>query len=147
MLDYIISIAITCYRSALMAMKLANPCLYIYSLLNLMTEEIKVGHATFLLWPAQLIVVDICLNCVSNNQNKAGSTLTGKNMIPLIPLRHKVLDPSGSNYLVVKRMLHYIQGQSPSKGIREYFYYIDHQGMVRLRYFSMHLYLHTLDFL
>ena len=56
-----------------MAMKLANPCLCIYSLLNIMTEEIKVGHATFLLWPAQLIVVDICLNCVSNNQNKAGS--------------------------------------------------------------------------
>lgn len=24
----------------------------------------------------------------------------------------------------------YIQGQSPHKNIREYFYYIDHQGMV-----------------
>lgn len=24
----------------------------------------------------------------------------------------------------------YVQGQSPEKKIREYFYYIDHQGMV-----------------
>lgn len=25
----------------------------------------------------------------------------------------------------------YVQGQSPSRGVREYFYFIDHQGMVR----------------
>lgn len=29
-----------------------------------------------------------------------------------------------------KRYLNYVQGQSPAKGSREYFYYIDHQGMV-----------------
>ncbi|KAG0730385.1 UPF0598 protein C8orf82 [Chionoecetes opilio] len=28
------------------------------------------------------------------------------------------------------RRLHYEQGQSPKPGIREYFYYIDHQGML-----------------
>lgn len=33
----------------------------------------------------------------------------------------------------VARQVHYEQGQSPKKGIREYFYYIDHQGMVRER--------------
>ena len=27
---------------------------------------------------------------------------------------------------------HYVQGQSPERGIREYFYYIDHQGMLYL---------------
>lgn len=27
-------------------------------------------------------------------------------------------------------VLNYIQGQSPEKKMREYFYYIDHQGMV-----------------
>lgn len=26
----------------------------------------------------------------------------------------------------------FVQGQEPEKGIREYFYYIDHQGMVRI---------------
>lgn len=30
------------------------------------------------------------------------------------------------------RQIHYQQGQSPRKGIREYFYYIDHQGMLFL---------------
>ena len=28
------------------------------------------------------------------------------------------------------RYLHYIQGQSPEPNVREYFYFIDHQGMV-----------------
>lgn len=28
------------------------------------------------------------------------------------------------------RHIHYIQGQEPEPKIREYFYYIDHQGMV-----------------
>ena len=30
------------------------------------------------------------------------------------------------------RVFQYTQGQSPKLGIREYFYYIDHQGMVSL---------------
>ena len=30
------------------------------------------------------------------------------------------------------RLLHYVQGQSPEPKIREYFYYIDHQGQVSL---------------
>lgn len=29
------------------------------------------------------------------------------------------------------RFLHYIQGQEPEAKVREYFYFIDHQGMVR----------------
>lgn len=29
------------------------------------------------------------------------------------------------------RALHYVQGQSPEPKIREYFYYIDHQGQVK----------------
>jgi hypothetical protein len=33
------------------------------------------------------------------------------------------------NYIQAKRI--YEQGQSPEPTIREYFYYIDHQGMVR----------------
>uniref|UniRef100_A0A0P4VZJ5 Uncharacterized protein n=1 Tax=Scylla olivacea TaxID=85551 RepID=A0A0P4VZJ5_SCYOL len=32
----------------------------------------------------------------------------------------------------VSRLLHYEQGQNPQPGIREYFYYIDHQGMLFL---------------
>ena len=28
------------------------------------------------------------------------------------------------------RHIAYVQGQSPRKGVREYFYYIDHQGQV-----------------
>jgi hypothetical protein len=31
------------------------------------------------------------------------------------------------------RSLSYVQGQSPSPNVREYFYYIDHQGQVRLK--------------
>lgn len=30
------------------------------------------------------------------------------------------------------RNVSYVQGQSPEPKIREYFYYIDHQGMVRI---------------
>jgi len=29
------------------------------------------------------------------------------------------------------RSMHYIQGQNFGKNVREYFYYIDHQGQVR----------------
>ena len=29
------------------------------------------------------------------------------------------------------RALHYVQGQSPEPKVREYFYYIDHQGQVK----------------
>ena len=31
------------------------------------------------------------------------------------------------------RCLHYIQGQSPEPKIREYFYFIDHQGQVKFQ--------------
>ena len=31
---------------------------------------------------------------------------------------------------VVQRLVSYVQGQSPSPKVREYFYYIDHQGQV-----------------
>ena len=33
---------------------------------------------------------------------------------------------------LVRSGSHYVQGQSPDRGIREYFYYIDHQGMLFL---------------
>ena len=32
----------------------------------------------------------------------------------------------------IRSASHYVQGQSPERGIREYFYYIDHQGMLFL---------------
>lgn len=35
-----------------------------------------------------------------------------------------------SNHL--RKLSNYVQGQEPEKGVREYFYYIDHQGMVRV---------------
>lgn len=31
-----------------------------------------------------------------------------------------------------RKFSNYIQGQEPEKGVREYFYFIDHQGMVRI---------------
>lgn len=36
------------------------------------------------------------------------------------------LSPVISQY----KFLHYVQGQEPEPKVREYFYYIDHQGMV-----------------
>lgn len=38
-----------------------------------------------------------------------------------------------SNVTKCSRQVHYIQGQEPEPKVREYFYYIDHQGMVSLR--------------
>jgi len=35
-----------------------------------------------------------------------------------------------SEYKTYATIPQYVQGQSPEKKIREYFYYIDHQGMV-----------------
>ncbi|XP_025114677.1 UPF0598 protein CG30010-like isoform X2 [Pomacea canaliculata] len=35
-------------------------------------------------------------------------------------------------FVALKRLLHYVQGQSPEPKIREYFYYIDHQGQLFL---------------
>lgn len=35
-----------------------------------------------------------------------------------------------SKYKTYYSTVSYVQGQSPEKKIREYFYYIDHQGMV-----------------
>lgn len=37
---------------------------------------------------------------------------------------------SSKRAYVQKRFLKYIQGQEPEPKVREYFYYIDHQGMV-----------------
>jgi len=34
------------------------------------------------------------------------------------------------NQQIFNRCVHYVQGQSPEPRIREYFYYIDHQGQV-----------------
>lgn len=45
-----------------------------------------------------------------------------------LPLKQLVGPPSMTRYL------HYVQGQSPEPKVREYFYYVDHQGMVRLIY-------------
>ena len=36
------------------------------------------------------------------------------------------------------KYISYVQGQSPRKGIREYFYYIDHQGQVIIQILSFH---------
>ncbi|XP_060516583.1 UPF0598 protein CG30010 [Cylas formicarius] len=36
------------------------------------------------------------------------------------------------NKLLLYRSLHYVQGQEPEPKVREYFYYIDHQGMLFL---------------
>lgn len=33
-----------------------------------------------------------------------------------------------------RQLSEYVQGQSPEPKIREYFYYIDHQGMVSIPY-------------
>lgn len=37
---------------------------------------------------------------------------------------------SEKNMLFCRRFVKYVQGQSPEPNTREYFYYIDHQGMV-----------------
>lgn len=34
--------------------------------------------------------------------------------------------------ILKRNITSYIQGQSPEKKVREYFYYIDHQGMVKI---------------
>lgn len=34
------------------------------------------------------------------------------------------------NILILKRPVSYVQGQEPEPKVREYFYFIDHQGMV-----------------
>ena len=36
------------------------------------------------------------------------------------------------NRTCIRRASGYVQGQSPERGIREYFYYVDHQGMLYL---------------
>lgn len=46
------------------------------------------------------------------------------------------LNPNwASNYIFksiwTRRIAQYIQGQEPEPNIREYFYYIDHEGMVK----------------
>lgn len=36
------------------------------------------------------------------------------------------------SFLLMKSFVSYVQGQEPEPKVREYFYYIDHQGMVRI---------------
>ena len=36
------------------------------------------------------------------------------------------------NRICIRKTSSYVQGQSPERGIREYFYYVDHQGMLYL---------------
>jgi len=44
---------------------------------------------------------------------------------------NKILDQLPiSKYKSFSTIPNYVQGQSPEEKIREYFYYIDHQGMV-----------------
>lgn len=50
--------------------------------------------------------------------------MASKCYLSLIP---KILLPSQYSQV---RYVHYIQGQEPEPKIREYFYFIDHQGMV-----------------
>lgn len=38
----------------------------------------------------------------------------------------------GSQFAVSRHVVSYVQGQSPSPKVREYFYYIDHQGQLFL---------------
>ena len=42
------------------------------------------------------------------------------------------LSKTSSILTQIRSASHYVQGQSPERGIREYFYYIDHQGMLYL---------------
>ena len=35
--------------------------------------------------------------------------------------------------IFLRHASNYIQGQAPEKDVREYFYYVDHQGMVSLK--------------
>lgn len=46
-----------------------------------------------------------------------------------------------------KRLLQYVQGQEPEPKIREYFYYIDHQGMVcnLVHYFEVPTYINVIS--
>lgn len=46
----------------------------------------------------------------------------------------KSLHKNRSYILLIKRLVSYVQGQEPEPKVREYFYYIDHQGMVRTVY-------------
>lgn len=43
----------------------------------------------------------------------------------------KITGNKNQQFQLVKRFVSYVQGQEPEPKIREYFYYIDHQGMVR----------------
>lgn len=53
-------------------------------------------------------------------------------MIPLLRPRFLRIVTKKSVYLEALRRhyVEYVQGQSPEPRVREYFYYIDHQGMV-----------------
>lgn len=52
--------------------------------------------------------------------------------LQLIVFKSEYFDSSQSGKWKGRRPLTYVQGQSPRKGVREYFYYIDHQGQLFL---------------
>lgn len=45
-----------------------------------------------------------------------------------------VINSSLQHFNVQERWVSYVQGQKPKPNIREYFYFIDHQGMVSKYY-------------
>lgn len=59
----------------------------------------------------------------------------------MISILHKRVGFIASKkFLLFKRTCAtYVQGQSPQPRVREYFYYIDHQGMVFLFYYFSEL--------
>lgn len=52
-----------------------------------------------------------------------------------VPSAKCVLSVNKTGFLNQMRAITYIQGQY-TENVREYFYYVDHQGMVRLRLIS-----------
>lgn len=48
-------------------------------------------------------------------------------------MRIQILFNRVNKVKLIRNASSYVQGQEPETGIREYFYYIDHQGMVRTK--------------
>jgi hypothetical protein len=69
-----------------------------------------------------------CLDVSCKNLTKRSSTRCHLKMFT----KMKGLGVLIQKCFIHTRVLKYTQGQSPKTGIREYFYYIDHQGMVSL---------------
>lgn len=49
-------------------------------------------------------------------------------MFTLSIIKHKNVQSK----MLLMRFVSYVQGQEPEPKIREYFYYVDHQGMVKV---------------